>query len=99
MFNISTITFSDPRTLLGMYFAITPCLVNLPIADFAFDVIQDFTLCQVDDDFWNNLLNAKMPKHKHRLETIHGRQALDVINVNIMLGHGFFSFAKLPIYN
>jgi hypothetical protein len=72
MFNISTITFSDPRTLLGTYFAITPCLVNLPIADFAFDVIQDFTFCQVDDDFWNNLFNAEMPKHKHRLETIHG---------------------------
>jgi hypothetical protein len=58
--------------LLGISFTTTPYLANRPIVDFAFDVIWDFTLCQVDDDFWNNLFNVEMPKHKHRLEIING---------------------------
>jgi hypothetical protein len=39
MFDIFTITFFDSRTLLGTSFAITPCLMNLPIVDLAFGVI------------------------------------------------------------
>jgi hypothetical protein len=37
-----------------------------------------------------------MPKHNHRLETIHSQEALDVIIVDMMLGHVFFHLQNCP---
>jgi hypothetical protein len=47
MFDISIIAFFDLRTLLGTFYAITFYLTNLPIVDFALDVIQYFTLVKL----------------------------------------------------
>jgi hypothetical protein len=47
MFDTSIIAFFNPRTLLGTFFAITFYLTNLPIVDFALDVIQHFTLVKL----------------------------------------------------
>ncbi len=56
-----------PTTNITSVFALVPKIVGV----------------DCHDRFWNDMFDIEFPKHRHRLESIHGWQPLKVFNINM----------------